>query len=94
MSIFSKMLTSVVEIDIVSQYFQGELQLFKLKKIYTIRIVYKSGYYHDLDVTEFTITGGKYSWTVANEDRRPLLLGVDEIAAVFQLSSKYQRPWE
>lgn len=63
--------------------------------IYTIRIVYKSGYTHDFDATEFTITnklGGlkDYKWTAVDHANKPLMLGAEggEIAAVWQVGHR------
>jgi hypothetical protein len=66
--------------------------MFKLPKrviIYKIRIVYKSGYFHDFEAREFTITPGKsINWTHADNGNRPLFIGFDEIAAVYQVGCR------
>ena len=55
------------------------------RDIFTVRVVYKSGYTHDFDVYNFTIKNGTYSWEAADDSNKPLLLGVDDIAAIWQL---------
>lgn len=54
-------------------------------KVYTVRIVYKSGYTHDFDILDFEIVGQKYTWTPCDGQNKPLLLGIDDIAAVWQV---------
>ena len=57
-------------------------------RVFTIRIIYKSGYAIDFDCTEFTITGHQYKWTTYGEGVRPVLLNIDEVAAVWQISHR------
>lgn len=55
-------------------------------KIYTVRIVYKSGYTHDFEVTEFSIKGrGEYEWVAYDDMNKPVKIGPDDIAAVWQV---------
>ena len=55
-------------------------------KIFKIRILYKSGYTHDFECTHFEVTNdGKYTWKAYDQHNRPVVLGVDDIAAVWQL---------
>ena len=54
------------------------------RTIFTIRIVYKSGYTHDFDVYDFKI-GSKFSWETVDPNNKPILIGVDDIAAVWQV---------
>ena len=60
--------------------------------VYTIRIVYKSGYTHDFDVYSFEVhmsTGQKtYSWEAVSVNNSPVVLGGDDIAAVWQVGVK------
>lgn len=67
--------------------------MIKLTPIYTVRIVYKSGYTHDIEVTEFTIKNGSYTWTNAGHACKPLVLGIDEIAAVYQMGVRRRLTW-
>jgi len=55
------------------------------KQIFMIRIVYKSGYTHDFETYNFKIEDGRYSWEPVSIDNHPLLLGADEVAAVWQV---------
>jgi hypothetical protein len=53
--------------------------------VYRVRIVYKSGYVQDFECTEFSITDSKITWDAVGVTR-PLKLGFDDIAAVWQIS--------
>lgn len=57
------------------------------KDKFLIRIVYKSGYTHDFWVYEFEIDRGNAKWTTIEGGNKPLWLGMDDIAAVWQLES-------
>ena len=65
----------------------------KLINIFTVRIVYKSGYTHDFEVTKFTIKGGSYFWEHADDTNKPIQLGADEIAAVYQIGVRKKLVW-
>ena len=56
--------------------------------IFTIKVNYKSGISHTFDVTEFSIDGGAWTWTPADERNKPILLGVDNIESVWQIGVK------
>jgi hypothetical protein len=58
-----------------------------LKKtvIYKVRVVYKSGYTHDFECTHFKVTGGRCEWGSYSDRNKPVQLGVDDIAAVWQI---------
>jgi hypothetical protein len=56
-----------------------------MKEIYTVRIVYKSGYTHDFKCTDFKINGGTYTWEAYEGTNKPLQLGASDIAAVWQV---------
>jgi len=65
------------------------------RRITTIKIIYKSGATHEFDVYTFEITrsyGGDTSmkWEAVSDDNKPLLIGVDEIAAVYQGKERYK----
>ena len=65
------------------------MQLIKTTNIFKIRIVYKSGYVHDFEVYSFTIKNGEYSWRSADPlNNTPIALGVDDIAAVYQIGMR------
>lgn len=53
--------------------------------IFKIRIVYKSGYTHDFNCKSFSIKRDEVSWESADPTAGPILIGLDEIAAVWQL---------
>lgn len=62
--------------------------------IFTIRIVYKSGYTHDFEVTSFSIKGNSYEWTHVDDNNKPIQLGPDEIAAVYQIGTRKKMLWK
>jgi len=66
----------------------------KLVPVFTIRIVYKSGYTHDFECTTFTIDQGTYSWEAISNANRPILLGNGEIAAVYQVGTRKMLVWK
>lgn len=57
---------------------------------FLIRILYKSGNSQELWVTEFSVTkaSGMYEWKLANDKQKVLLLGADDIEAVFQVDAR------
>jgi hypothetical protein len=56
------------------------------RAIYTVRVVYKSGYVHEFPVYSFEITGGSnYEWESADVNNKPVKLGADDIAAIWQV---------
>lgn len=67
--------------------------MIKLKRIpvFTIRIVYHSGYVHDFEVTEFTIKGGSWSWkTYDTNNNRPMEIGaLDRIECAWQVGARH-----
>ena len=60
----------------------------KFKDIFKVRIVYKSGYTHDFEVYSFTVKGNNYTWESVNVDNKPIVLGADEIAAIYQIGMR------
>jgi hypothetical protein len=64
------------------------MKLFR--NVFKIRIVYKSGYVHDFDALEFSINRGTYKWNTPGVNNIPIELGVEEIAAIWQLGAKRQ----
>jgi len=59
------------------------------RTVFMIRVVYKSGYTHDFPVYTFTSKNSGYSWESADDKNKPILLGADDIAAVFQVGVEY-----
>lgn len=53
--------------------------------IFTIKVNYKSGISHTFDVTEFSIDGAIWKWTPADEQNKPILMGVENIESVWQI---------
>ena len=79
------------------------LKLFtnrKLVTVYTIRVIYKSGYFHDFDVLNFSFKEEngtiEYTWTAFDEKNKPFRLGVDDIQAVWKIDQyeTYSAPAE
>jgi len=60
----------------------------KIETVFRVRIVYKSGYTHDFECTDFEISNNKVSWENANEHNRPIKIGLDDIAAVWQIGHR------
>lgn len=58
------------------------------RDIFTVRIVYKSGYTHDFDVYNFKKEGRRIEYECADFVKRPLDLGNEEIAAIWQIGHK------
>lgn len=63
--------------------------------VFTVRVVYKSGFHQDFKVLSFEIKGGKYSWTNADDKCVPIIMGVDEVSAVWQIgkTSRIKKFW-
>lgn len=66
------------------------MNFLKRIPVFRIKIIYKSGATHEFWVKKFSMSGGRYHWESAEDSNKPLLLGVDEIAAVYQTSVKYR----
>jgi hypothetical protein len=58
------------------------------KRLFTVRVIYKSGATMDFDCDDFTWKreGGSVKVTWRNAHPDPILIGADDIAAVYQLS--------
>lgn len=55
------------------------------ERVFTVRIVYKSGYTHDFRCTQFSYKDGTYMWSSVDNDNKPIDMGGSEIAAAWQL---------
>lgn len=55
--------------------------------IHCIRIVYKSGHTEEFNCIEFSCTRGSYSWKSIGRPF-PLLIGADDIAAIWQVGER------
>jgi hypothetical protein len=64
--------------------------MINIKKVITVRVIYKSGYAHNFDVysIKFEDNGRVIRWTPTN-DSGPLMLGIDNIEAVYYIKHKY-----
>ena len=62
--------------------------MFKLETVYMVRIIYTSGAVQDFEATEFSIEDGSASWKAVSKTMRPMLLGVDHIASVWQIGQR------
>lgn len=49
-----------------------------VENVYKVRIVYKSGYAHDFECTEFEMVDNNIIWSSASARNRPLKIGVEE----------------
>lgn len=67
--------------------------MFKRIPIFKIKVIYKSGAVHIFETTSFTISGGSYRWDNVDNDNKPIVLGVDEIAALWQVGHRYKWSW-
>lgn len=67
--------------------------MFKLKRrvVFKIKIVYKSGATHEFETYNFKLHHGTYSWEVYSDKNKPMVLGADEIAAIYQTG--YRKVW-
>lgn len=66
--------------------------MFKRVTVYKVRVVYKSGYIHDFETTQFSLKNGVYSWSNYSDTNKPIELGGGEIAAVWQIG--YRKVWK
>jgi hypothetical protein len=62
--------------------------------VFKIRVVYKSGYTHDLEATKFSVNNGRFSWEGVPAANSPLMFGADEVAAVWQLGVRHRIKWK
>lgn len=56
--------------------------------VFRVRIVYKSGYTHDFECTNFTISKNEVKWESVTDSNRPIRIGLDDIAAVWQVGQR------
>ena len=67
--------------------------MLKRIPVFKVRVVYKSGHTEDFETTVFKINGDGYSWEAPGE-KRPVMLGADEVAAVWQLGHRFVWRWK
>lgn len=53
--------------------------------VFKIRVVYKSGYTHDFECTDFSISTKEITWKGAANTNMPVKFGIDDVAAVWQV---------
>lgn len=53
--------------------------------VYTVKVIYKSGASMEFDVTAFKYNNGTYTWTAFGNKIQPIILGADEVVAVWQV---------
>lgn len=58
------------------------------KDRFKIRIVYKTGYYHDFWCYDFSVERGNYSWTACKSGNKPLLLNPDNMESIWIISHR------
>lgn len=56
-------------------------------KVYTVQINYKSGISVTAEFKSFRVEGGVWKWS-AYGDKNPVILGVDNIESVWQISER------
>jgi len=60
-----------------------------LETVFKVRIVYKSGYTHVFECTHFEMADRQIIWECADtKNNRPIKIGVDDIAAVWQIGQR------
>lgn len=50
-----------------------------------VRIVYKSGYFHDFWCHTFEVKNGDWKWNAVDEKNLPMLLNPDNIESVWRV---------
>jgi hypothetical protein len=66
----------------------------KFEDHFKIRVVYKSGYTHDFWVKSFNTNGTSFTWDSVEVNNRPLMLGADDVAAVWQIDTRKRVIWK
>ena len=60
--------------------------LFRTK--FKVRVLYKSGNSHEFWCTKFKVHNGQWEWVTVTQSNTPILLGVDDIEAVYQVKAR------
>jgi hypothetical protein len=55
------------------------------ENVFKLRVIYKSGYAIDFEVTEYEIGPSSAKWTSANDSFRPIHMNYDEVASVWKV---------
>lgn len=68
---------------------ETEVPVTKIVDVFTIRVVYKSGYVHDFQAFYFSYQ--KYpslcKWQAVDHSNKPLVVGSEEIESVWQIGT-------
>ena len=51
---------------------------------FKIKVLYKSGNSQEFWVYGFSVDGASYTWTSCDDNNKPLIIGVDNIEAIYQ----------
>lgn len=60
---------------------------------FKIRIVYKSGYKHDFWTWSFVRTETTMTWDSVDNTNKPLVIGIDDIASIWQVGTRWRLRW-
>lgn len=70
----------------------------KFLRVFTVRIIYKCGYVHDFECIKFKVTTSPnrvdVSWTNADPHHNPMMMGLDDVAAIWQISNRWKFYWK
>ena len=56
--------------------------------VFKLRVIYKSGYTIDFEVTKYEIGLSTASWTNANDKFRPINLNYEEVASIWKVGER------
>jgi len=56
--------------------------------VFKLRVVFKSGYTMDFEVTRYEVSPHKMTWVAADKNSLPLRLDYDEVAAVWKIGER------
>lgn len=57
--------------------------------VFKLKVQYKSGTVHTFETYSFSIDRGTWSWDSVSQYNKPLLLGIDNIEAVWQVGARH-----
>jgi hypothetical protein len=58
------------------------------ENVFKLRVIYKSGYAIDFEVTEYEISPSKASWTNANSKFRPINMNFEEVVSIWKVGQR------
>jgi hypothetical protein len=56
--------------------------------VFKLRVIYKSGYAIDFEVTEYEIGQSRITWTSANFNFRPINMNYNEVAGIWKVGQR------